>query len=268
MDYAAMLDYHKKKRADCTIAVIEVPMEEASRFGIMNTERDGKIFQFDEKPAKPLSNKASMGIYIFNSDVLYRYLEEDAYAQGSSHDFGKNIIPAMIAAGERMYAYPFHGYWKDVGTIESFWQANMDLIGSKPVFDITDRSWRIFSRSKDLPPQFVGDEAHIENTMISEGCEIYGTVENSILFGSVKVEKGARVRDSILFSDVTIGKNARIDYTIIDEGTVVKYGSRVGAGKETGKITVIGADLILKAKSAVEAGSMISSIESTGKGCE
>ena len=144
----------------------------------------------------------------------------------------------------------------------------MDLIGSKPVFDITDRSWRIFSRSKDLPPQFVGDEAHIENAMISEGCEIYGTVENSILFGSVKVEKGARVRDSILFSDVTIGKNARIDYTIIDEGTVVKYGSRVGAGKETGKITVIGADLILKAKSAVEAGSMISSIESTGKGCE
>ncbi|MCI8589563.1 MAG: glucose-1-phosphate adenylyltransferase [Clostridiales bacterium] len=257
MDYAAMLTYHKKKHADCTIAVIEVPIWEASRFGIMHTEKDGRIDRFDEKPAKPISNQASMGIYIFNSEVLYQYLEQDAANDQSAHDFGQNIIPTMIQTGEKLYAYPFQGYWKDVGTLESFWQANMDLLGTKPAFDLNDRSFRIFSRSKDLPPQFIGDEAQIQNSIISEGCEIFGHVENSILFGSVKVEKGAHIKDSILFSDVSVGKNTKIEYAIIDEGTLIKYGCQIGAPRSQNKLTVIGASLTLKAKTIIEGGAML-----------
>ena len=185
MDYSAMLDFHKEKGADCTIAVLTVPMEEASRFGIMNTLEDGAIYEFEEKPKQPKSNKASMGIYIFTYKKLREYLIADENTPGSSNDFGKNIIPNMLNAGEKMYAYPFQGYWKDVGTISSLWEGNMDLLGDHPNFNLYDRSWRIFFRSSGNPPQYVADTAEINNSIITEGCVIRGKVENSVLFSGV-----------------------------------------------------------------------------------
>ena len=179
MDYDRMLRFHKQKGADCTIAVIDVPLEEASRFGIMSTNEDGSIYRFSEKPKNPDSTKASMGIYIFNRRKLEAYLEADEADPASSNDFGKNIIPAMLAAGEKLFAYPFSGYWKDVGTISSLWEANMDLLGDKPELDLSDESWRIFARHSASAPQFVGARAQVENSYITEGCEIYGRAPSS-----------------------------------------------------------------------------------------
>ncbi len=260
MDYNRMLSYHKEKNADCTIAVLNVPIEEANRFGIMNTTDDGseKIYQFEEKPKHPKSTKASMGIYIFNKEVLYRYLINDEKDKSSSNDFGKNIIPAMLNSGENMYAYPFDGYWKDVGTIDSLWSANMDLLGEIPVFNLHDRNWRIFSRNYAHPPHYIGLDAKIINSIITEGCEIFGIVENSVLFNNVKVARGAYIHDSVIMSDVKIGEGSIIEYSIIDSETLIGAGSRIGLPKNKASgITVIESNLYIKAGTVIEDGKMI-----------
>ena len=257
MDYAAMLDYHKKMNADCTISVLEVPLSEASRFGIMNADENGKIFEFEEKPKQPKSTKASMGIYIFNAKLLREYLIADENDPNSSKDFGKNIIPKMLDDGKSMYAYPFSGYWKDVGTIASLWEANMDLLGEKPEFDLYDKNWRIFSRTSARPPQFIGEDAKIHGSMMSEGCEIYGCVENSVLFDGVYVAPGAVVRDSVIMSGTRIEAGARVEYSIVDADTVISAGAVVGAKNDEEKICVIGTKLTVPAGMTIAAGDMV-----------
>ena len=259
MDYAKMLSYHKKKGADCTIAVFEVPLEEASRFGIMSANEDGSIYKFSEKPKNPDSTKASMGIYIFNKDKLESYLREDNKDPESVNDFGKNIIPAMLANQEKMFAYPFEGYWKDVGTISSLWEANMDLLGDRPVLSLSDETWRIYSRHGAAAPQFVGAEASITNSSITAGCEILGEVRNSILGPGVKVGKGSVVVDSVIMADVTIEDGATVRYAILDENVTVGKNATVGESRDTASdVAVIGADVTVPAGSVVPAGAMIS----------
>lgn len=258
MDYAKMLKFHKKRGADCTIAVIDVPIEEASRFGIMSVDEDERIYKFSEKPKNPESTLASMGIYIFTKSKLQAYLTADAEDPESSNDFGKNIIPAMLAAKENMFAYRFEGYWKDVGTISSLWEANMDLLGDKPVFSLDDEKWRVYSRHLNYAPQYIGDDANVKNSIISEGCEIYGTVENSVLFPGVKVGCGAVVRDSVIMSDTVIGENSTVSYSLIDSD--VKIGKSAVLGGEKGDargITVIGGGEEISDNSKIEAGVMI-----------
>ena len=241
MDYDKMLKAHKSLGADCTIAVIDVSLEEASRFGIMSVDEENRIYKFTEKPKNPDSTKASMGIYIFSKDCLAKYLIQDAEDPDSSNDFGKNIIPAMLADGQKLYAYSFSGYWKDVGTIDSLWEANMDLLGAHPALTLSDESWRIYSRHTATAPQYVGKNAIIENSSITEGCEIYGTVRNSVLGTGVKVLEGAVVEDSVIFDDVIIGENAKISYSIIDSNVTVGASSSIGRPKDEAKgITVIG----------------------------
>ena len=193
MDYNKMLEYHKEKNAACTIAVIDVPLEEASRFGILNTHEDGEIYEFDEKPEHPKSTNASMGIYIFSWKELRKYLTEDEVKEGSSHDFGKDVLPTMLAAGERMFAYPFEGYWKDVGTIDSLWEANMDLLDPNVTLDLKD----IYSRNPMMPPHYVSPDANIQNSLVADGCNVEGNLEFSILFSGVTVGKGATINSSI-----------------------------------------------------------------------
>ena len=260
MDYNAMLQAHKATEADCTIAVLEVPLSEASRFGIMVTDETGKITEFQEKPKHPTSTKASMGIYIFNRKVLEEYLIADENTPGSANDFGKNIIPNMLNDGKKMFAYPFVGYWKDVGTIDSLWEANMDLLGENPNFNIHDKNWRIFSRNYAEPPHFVGDDAVVVNSMITEGCEIEGTVENSVLANGVKVEKGAVVKDAVIMSGAVIKSGAKVIYSIIDSNTVISSGTVVGEDKATAKgIAIVGSDLTLAENLVIEAGAMVNS---------
>lgn len=258
MDYSLMFDYHKAKGADVTIAVIDVPIEEASRFGIMNTDEDGRIYEFEEKPPEPKSTKASMGIYIFSKEKLFEYLRADEADKASTKDFGKNVIPTMLAAGERMYAYPFVGYWKDVGTLASLWEANMDLLGKEPAFDLSDRSWRIFSRNDAQAPQYIGPDASVVNAIITEGCEVYGILENVILFGGVKIARGACVRDSILMSGVTVGAGATVEYSIIDADTRLGAGCTIGERREKGgDVTVIGSELTIEGGMRIEGGAQI-----------
>ena len=228
MDYQKMLEDHIKNDADCTIAVLEVPLEEASRFGIMNTDENNRIVEFEEKPAKPKSNKASMGIYIFKREKLVNYLKSDAADPKSSNDFGKNIIPNMLNAGEKMMAYPFKGYWKDVGTIASLWEANQDLIGEEPLFDIYDSYWKIYSRNMGIEPEYIADGAVVSNSLVTSGAKIYGTVINSVIGASVVVEKGAVVKDSVIFADCKIEASAKVNYSIIDEKVVISEGAVVG----------------------------------------
>ncbi len=265
MDYDRMLRYHKEKGADCTIAVIDVPIEEASRFGIMSANEDGSIYKFSEKPKNPDSTKASMGIYIFNRKKLEAYLTADEADPSSSNDFGKNIIPAMLAAGEKMFAYPFSGYWKDVGTISSLWEANMDLLGEKPVLDLSDDSWRIFARHSADAPQFVGARARVENSYITEGCEIYGTVKNSVVGPGVKILHGAYVEDSVLMGDAVIQAGATVKYAMLDTGVTVGAGATVGADRASGAaIAVIGEDVNVPSGATVEPGAMLSDSEEGG----
>ena len=236
MDYSAMLEYHKQVGADSTIAVIEVPLKDANRFGIMNTAPDDSITTFEEKPEEPKNNLASMGIYIFNWNVLSHYLYEDEKNPESSHDFGKDIIPTMLRDGKRMYAYRFDGYWKDVGTEESLWQANMDLLDD---MHLGLEGWHIFSKTAGRPPHFIAPTGSIRNTLITEGCEIYGSVENSILSVGVIVEEGAVVRDCVIMENAHICKNAVVDYAILDENTIVSEGASAGTPRESGgKLTV------------------------------
>lgn len=263
MDYSKMLDFHKKKEADCTIAVIDVPIDEASRFGIMNLRPDSSIYEFEEKPKKPKSNKASMGIYIFTWDKLKEYLEADEKDTKSANDFGKNIIPDMLANGERMFAYPFDGYWKDVGTIDSLWEANMDLLNPRIPLKLDDPSWRIYSRNAALPPHFIGEGANVTDSMITEGCSVYGDVWFSVLFRGVTVEKDAYVKDSIIMPGATIKKGASIKYAIIAEDAVIEEGAQIGANpedyenRENWGIAVIGKGAVIEKGAVVKPKEMI-----------
>ena len=258
MDYYAMLKAHKATGADCTIAVIEVPLSEASRFGIMVTDETGKITEFQEKPKNPTSTKASMGIYIFNRKVLEKYLIDDENTPGSSNDFGKNIIPSMLNDGMSMFAYPFEGYWKDVGTISSLWEANMDLLGENPAFNIHDKSWRIFSRNYAAPPHHIGETASVSNSIISEGCEIQGTVEHSVLSNGVIVEKGAVVKDSVIMSGTVIKAGAIVNYSIIDSESIISENAVVGEDKDTAKgIAVVGTGLCVEPGVVIASDAMI-----------
>src|SRR5690554_7942342 len=234
MDYSKMLRFHKQQNAVLTIAVINVPLSEAGRFGIMNTDDTGKIVSFEEKPKKPTNTKASMGVYIFDSEILYRYLADDEVNPFSAHDFGKNIIPKMVEDGLPIYAYLFDGYWKDVGTIPSLWEANADLLDDKPAFNLYDPDWVIYSRNFALPPQFITGAAKLKNSIITEGCYIAGTVINSLLSSNVRVEKGAVVKDSIIFTDTTIETGAKVLYSIIDENVKIKANGSVGGVKVPG----------------------------------
>lgn len=240
MDYNKMLQYHKEKKAECTIAVINVDIKEASRFGIMNTNEDYSVYEFEEKPKKPKSTNASMGIYIFNADVLYKYLEEDEEDPNSANDFGKNIIPKMLNDGKRLFAYPFSGYWKDVGTISSLWEANMDLLGKNPNFDIFDKNWKIYTRNAPYPPHFVAKTGEIKNSLVSSGSYIEGKVINSLIGLNVIIKEGAVVENSIILDNVVINKGARINYSIIAEGAVIGENAKIAAeGKSSSDITVV-----------------------------
>lgn len=249
MNYDKILNFHKEKNADCTIAVFEVPMEEASRFGIMVSDETGRINEFYEKPKKPKSNTASMGIYIFTWKKLREYLEADEANPKSSNDFGKDVIPAMLNAGERLFAYPFEGYWKDVGTIDSLWESNLDLLSPSAQLDLSDPSWKIYSRNPVLPPHYVADRSEVQNSLITEGCNIYGTVDFSILFAGVTVEEGAVVRDSIIMPDTVIRRGAVVQYAIVAENAVIGEGAVVGGrpedmeNKEEWGVAVVGANV-------------------------
>ncbi len=241
MDYSKMLSEHKRTNAVCTVATITVPIEEASRFGICNTDSDGRIYEFEEKPRSPKNNQASMGIYVFNTETLIKYLIEDEKNPASSNDFGKNIIPALLNKKERLYSYKFSGYWKDVGTISSLWESNMDLIADEPKLSVQDKSFKIFSRNEARPPQYHGTKAIVKRSLISEGCRIYGTVENSVLSGGVVVKEGAVVKDSVIMDDVIVSEYAKIYSSIIDSEAFIGRCAIIGkenAGKE--EITVIG----------------------------
>ena len=233
MNYRKMIEEHKKTNAACTIATITVPIEEAARFGICATNDQGKIISFEEKPKNPSGNQASMGIYVFKTKELIEYLEEDNEDSFSDNDFGKNIIPKIIKKGDSVYAYRFTGYWKDVGTISSLWEANMDLIGNDPKLIIKDNNFRIYSRNFARAPQFIADNAVIQNSLVSEGCVIKGRVENSVLSGGVLVEEGAIVKDSVIMDDVKVMKNAEVYTAIVDSGVSVATGDKIG--KNTGK---------------------------------
>ena len=240
MDYNKMLEQHKATGAACTVATITVPMDEASRFGICNTNKDGSIYEFEEKPKQPKNNQASMGIYIFTTKTLIEYLENDEADENSSNDFGKNIIPNLLANGEKLYSYAFEGYWKDVGTISSLWEANMDLIGDDPVLNLRDNKFRIYSKNLARAPQFVGENATMVNSMISEGCIVNGTVTNSILSGGVVIEDGAEVKDSVIMDDVVIKRGAKVYTSIVDSDTVIYENAVVGVENAAkSEITVI-----------------------------
>ena len=264
MDYADMLAYHKEKNAACTIAMLEVEWEEASRFGLMLVNEDGTISEFEEKPKNPRSNKASMGVYIFTWEKLRTYLLADEANPNSSNDFGHDVIPAMHAAGEKMVAYQFNDYWRDVGTIDSLWMANMDLLSPTSGFDLNDPSWKIYSRSPSAPPQFISETASVENSMVAEGCEIEGTVDFSVLFANVTVEEGATVKDSIIMPGATIKCGANVQYAIIAENAIIDENAVVGARPEDTKtedwgITVIGAGVHIEKNRIIKPKEMIDS---------
>lgn len=261
MDYSEMLEEHKKNNADCTIAVLDVSIEEASRFGIMNTRDDGSVYEFEEKPKRPKSTKASMGIYIFTWSKLRSYLIRDEEDKNSSNDFGKNIIPMMLADKQRLFAYQFKGYWKDVGTISSLWEANMDLLNPQSGLVINDKKWRIYARNNANPPQYIGNEAEIADSIVSEGCYVDGRVTNSVIYYGAKISKGAEVRDSIIMPNAIIGENVRISHAIVGWDTVVGNNCVIGApqdGPEDGewKIAVVGPELVLAKNTVIKEGEM------------
>lgn len=232
MDYAKMLSFHKERNADCTIAVLDVPPAEVYRFGIMSTNKNGRITKFEEKPKKSDSSLASMGVYIFTWDKLKKNLESDEGDPKSENDFGKNIIPSMLSAQQKVYAYPFEGYWKDVGTIDSLWEANMDLLDPNVPLDVWDPDWKIYSRTAGLPPHYIGDKASVENSMVTEGCVVEGELESAVLFAGATVGFDAVVRDSILMPGAVIEDGARVNYAIIAEDAVIKKGSVIGERPE------------------------------------
>ncbi len=255
MDYNAMLQFHVRHGADATIAVREVPWEEAPRFGIMNTDSEDNIIEFEEKPKKPKSNKASMGVYIFTWEKLRKYLTEDEADKSSSNDFGKNIIPKMLGDKQVMVAYTFEGYWKDVGTIESLWEANMDLLTQPMPIDMHDKKWRIYARNPGYPPHYIAEGAVVSDSLITEGSEVYGHVQHSVIFSGVRIEEGARVEDAVVMPNVTIRRGAVVRRSIIAEGAEIGAGAVVG--EETGNIAVVGYNVKLPAGVSVAAGQQV-----------
>lgn len=267
MDYSKMIDFHKKNNADCTIAVLEVPWEEASRFGILATDENNKIYEFAEKPKEPKSNKASMGVYVFSWDKLRKYLIQDENTEGSSNDFGKNIIPSMLEAGERMFAFPFKGYWKDVGTIASLWEANLDIINPNVDLDLSDTSWKIYSRAPEAPPHYIGENAKVENSSVSKGCEIEGNVDYSVIFSNVTIEEDADIRYSVIMPGATVKKGAKVYYSIVAENAVIEENAKIGEipeqldNPEDWGIAVIGSNARITQGKYIEPNKMIPSGE-------
>ena len=255
MDYNRMLAAHIERGADITIAVRPVPWEVAPSFGIMNTDKDHNIIEFEEKPKHPKSNLASMGVYIFTWKVLKEYLEADNADPNSKNDFGKNIIPKLLEDKKVMLAYEFADYWKDVGTIASLWEANMDLLEETPEFDLTDPRWKIYSRTPVMPPQFLGDKAVVENSMLTEGCEVYGTVRHSVLFAGVRVDKGAVVEDSVLMPGTHVQTGAVVKRTIVAENCVI--GKKAMVGEAEGDIALIGQATVMPEGYVVKAGEQV-----------
>ncbi len=248
MDYSKMLDFHKEKCADATIAVIEVPLEEAPRFGIMNTTTDNKIYEFEEKPQNPKNNMASMGVYIFNWKFLKNFLKDDENNRQSNNDFGKNIIPAMLKNEKNLYAYPFKGYWKDVGTIKSLWEANMDLIDDNNELNIHDETWRIYSINPTNPAQYIGPKAKVTNSLVVEGCIVLGEVSNSVLFQGVTVGKNSKISNSVIMPNTKIADNVIIDKAIIGNNVIIRRNSLIGVSDD---ITLIAEGTEIKSNSVI-----------------
>ena len=262
MDYNEMIKFHKKNRADATIAVLQVPWEDASRFGIMNTDEENVITDFEEKPAKPRSNKASMGVYVFSWPILKQYLINDEADPNSKNDFGKNIIPKMLGDGCRMLAYAFEGYWKDVGTIESLWEANMDLLKQPAAFDLYDNRWRIYARNPIMPPHYIARGTIVDDCMITEGCEVRGEVHHSVLFAGVTIEAGAKVYDSVIMPGVVVRAGAVIHRAIVGENSDITGGAQVGrpyAEGEENAIALVGQNTVLPENFVVNPGDQIDS---------
>jgi glucose-1-phosphate adenylyltransferase len=264
MDYSQMLSFHEERDAACTIAMIEVGWDEASRFGLMVVDDDGRIKEFEEKPKKPSSNKASMGVYMFTWEKLRKYLLEDEANPSSGNDFGHDLIPAMHNAGERLYAYQFDGYWRDVGTVESLWASNLDLLTMSAELNLDDPNWKIYSRSPSSPPQYISNTAVVKNSMLAEGCHIEGTINFSVLFANTKVEPGALIMDSIIMPGCVIKKDAVIKYSIVAQNTVVEENASVGSlptENKDGKwgITVIGPGLNIGKRAVIGPDQMIES---------
>ena len=262
MDYSKMIEQHQQTGAACTISVLEVSLEEASRFGIMNTNDDGSIYEFEEKPKNPKSQLASMGIYVFTWEKLKKYLTEDNKNPESDNDFGKNVIPLMLNNGELMMVYRFSDYWKDVGTVDSLWEANLDLLNPKIDLNLSDRSWRIYSRTVALPPQYISDTAKVEHSLVTDGCEVYGGLDYSILFENVTVEEGASVEYSLVMPGAVIKKGAKVKYSIIAEDVVVEEDASIGVdpteiSTDDFGITVIGSGVTVGKGAIVGAKEMI-----------
>lgn len=262
MDYSKMIEQHQQTGAACTISVLKVSLEEASRFGIMNTNDDGSIYEFEEKPKNPKSQLASMGIYVFTWEKLKKYLTEDNKNPESDNDFGKNVIPLMLNNGELMMVYRFSDYWKDVGTVDSLWEANLDLLNPKIDLNLSDRSWRIYSRTVALPPQYISDTAKVEHSLVTDGCEVYGGLDYSILFENVTVEEGASVEYSLVMPGAVIKKGAKVKYSIIAEDVVVEEDASIGVdpteiSTDDFGITVIGSGVTVGKGAIVGAKEMI-----------
>ncbi|MFN4224176.1 MAG: glucose-1-phosphate adenylyltransferase [Fervidobacterium nodosum] len=255
MDYSEFVYYHISKGALATIACMEVPITEAHRFGIMVTDIENKIIEFQEKPKNPKSNLASLGIYVFTWNFIKEVLIEDSKDNSSDHDFGKNIIPKILST-EKVYAYPFEGYWQDVGTIQSYWETNLELVRPIPPFNLHDPNWRFYTRSEEMNPAYISENGNVRNSIISEGCEIYGSVENSVISQGVFIDEGAIVKNSVIMTKVEVGKNVIIEDAIIAENTIIKDGCKIGVGHfaeskydkkvYNSPITVVGMDSIVE----------------------
>ena len=257
MDYNILLDYHKEKQADVTLAVIEVPWEETHRFGVMITGKHNEVLEFQEKPKDEdaKSNLASMGVYVFNWKQLRKFLIDDEMDNQSNHDFGKNVVPKMLEENYKLYAYPFRHYWKDVGTVQSLWQANMDLLHDNPELDLYERDWKIYSVNPNQPAQFIAPSAQLKQSLVNEGCQIYGSVENSVLFQGVVVGENSSLKDSVIMSSTKIGNNVSIERTIIGEESIIEDGCKIGQpGEGQEGITVIGENVVVKSGKTIPGG--------------
>lgn len=252
MDYDKMLKFHNEKESEATIAVIDVPIYEASRFGIMNTRDDLSIYEFEEKPEEPKSTNASMGVYIFNWKVLKKFLKEDELDKMSSNDFGKNIIPKMLSSNIRMVAYPFEGYWKDVGTIDSLWEANMDLLKSENELNLYDDEWKIYSVDKVRPAQYIGSKAKVKNSLVVEGCTVHGTIENSVLFQGVYIGKNTIIKDSVIMPNAKVGDNVIIEKAIVGSGAIIRKECKIGDGENIA---------VIASKGDIKRGTVLESVE-------
>ena len=251
MDYSKMLEFHKEKKAEATIAVIEVPWDEASRFGIMNADDDKKIYEFEEKPKNPKSNLASMGVYIFNWKKLKEYFLRARKTKECFDDFGKDVIPTMLKDNQEMYAYPFKGYWRDVGTIQSLWEANMDLINTPEAIDLSNSNWTIYTNTMGLPPQYIGENASVKEALIADGCSVLGTIENTVLSHKVEIGEGSIIKNSVIMPNVTIGKNVIIEKAMIAEGAIINDNAVIKS--DTNEISIVSEYEVVSANEKVEA---------------